>query len=108
MLRTNPMPHLKTFARLHVAGPGDLPTLSALDASLKRSDDPARSEQNSSLLCSRQPERRTGIFAGMSAYLVGRLVEHPMVSAFTSTELTALGGADRLEGVMLTNRTAVP
>ena len=50
----------------------------------------------------RGPELR----AGMSAYLVDRLVEDPMVSIFTSTEVTALAGAGRLDGVTLTNRSS--
>ncbi len=49
--------------------------------------------------------RAADLRAGMSAYLVDRLIEHPMVSVFTSTEVTALDGADRLEAVTLTDRT---
>ena len=50
--------------------------------------------------------RAAEIRAGMSAYLVDRLVKHPLVSIHASTEVTALEGRDCLDGVVLTRRPA--
>jgi thioredoxin reductase (NADPH) len=50
--------------------------------------------------------RGAEIGAGMSSYLVERLVDHPKVSIHTSTEVSALEGETSLEGVGLTNRVS--
>jgi len=48
--------------------------------------------------------RGADIEAGMSAYLVNRVRADPRITIRTSTEVTALNGADRLEEITLTHR----
>jgi len=48
--------------------------------------------------------RGDDLSAGMSAYLVNRLRADPRITIRTSTEVTALGGGDRLEEITLTHR----
>ena len=50
--------------------------------------------------------RGKDLSAGMSSYLVERILADPHITVQTSTEVTALHGGDRLEGVTLTDRLA--
>jgi thioredoxin reductase (NADPH) len=49
--------------------------------------------------------RRADIRAGMSTYLVERLLAHPRVTVRTATQVTKLGGETSLTNITLTNTT---
>ncbi|GAA4322160.1 FAD-dependent oxidoreductase [Klenkia terrae] len=52
--------------------------------------------------------RGPDLTAGMSAYLVDRVLAHPRITVATGTQVTALGGGDSLESVTLTPRDGGP
>jgi thioredoxin reductase (NADPH) len=49
--------------------------------------------------------RADDLTAGMSTYLVERVVSHPKIRVRTRTEVTGLEGGDRLEAITLTSRS---